>query len=87
MSRIPELKKERNDAVIAYYKLQADKKIYGKQMYRHEAILAMASKKFFLAESTIQQILGGHDVNDKMPVDPNQLNLLDEIKKNESPAA
>lgn len=61
MSRDPQLKRERNNAIKeAYEKLEAETvnglKIKVKK-YRREAILAILSKRFYLAPDTISNIL------------------------------
>jgi hypothetical protein len=57
MSRRPDLKKSRNDSIKEAFKKLEDEKIHGVQKYRHEAILLILSKRFYLAANTIQKIL------------------------------
>jgi len=84
MSRIPELKKERNDAIKKKYAELASKQVNGVQLYRHEAICNMLGKKFFLAPLTIQNIVSDNDSKPGENVDPNQINIFDQIKDQEN---
>lgn len=61
MSRIPQLKRNRNETIRKAYAVLAAKMIGTKQLYRHDAILEMLSKKFYLAQSTIERIVSGAD--------------------------
>jgi len=83
MSRIPELKKERNEAIKKKYEELAAKQVNGVQLYRHEAICNMLGKKFYLAPLTIQNIVSDNDGSSTETTDPNQLNLLDQIDEHE----
>ncbi|MCK6649819.1 MAG: hypothetical protein L6Q66_09195 [Bacteroidia bacterium] len=84
MSRIPELKKERNDAIKKKYAELAAKQTNGVQLYRHEAICHILGKKFFLAPLTIQNIVSDNDSKPGENVDPNQTNIFDQIKDQEN---
>ena len=62
MSRNQTLKDERNQAIRKAYKELASKVVKtkdGKQteLYRHAAILAMLSKKYYLEPDTIERIV------------------------------
>lgn len=57
MSRSPELKKARNEAILKAYNLLAKETIGEKQKYRHEAILAILANKFYLHSDTIGKIV------------------------------
>lgn len=83
MSRIQSLKNERNNQIREFYEKQAAKKIGNKQLYRHQAILVMASAKFFLAERTIEDILSEDNETSSEPVDPNQIDMFQVIKEEE----
>lgn len=74
MSRIPELKNERDYRIREKYKELAEKKIGNTQLYRHDAILEMLSKKFYLSTSWIERIVSG---NTGAPYDPNQTKLFE----------
>jgi hypothetical protein len=77
MSRIPELKHERDKQIRDKYMQLAEKKVKDKQLYRHEAILEMLSHKFFLAAATIERIVSGN--SESVPfVDPNQVKMFDD---------
>lgn len=86
MSRIPELKKQRNDAIKKKYEELASKQVSGGgvQLYRHEAICHILGKKFFLSPLTIQNIVSDNDGSSTETTDPNQLNLLDQIDEHEN---
>lgn len=79
MSRNPQLKSERNKAIKeAFKKLEAetvngpkDQKV---QKYRREAVLAILSRRFFLAPDTIADIILLPDEDD----DESQLILFGE---------
>lgn len=81
MSRLPILKNARNKAIKeAYGKLQSETVVSmsGKreQKYRHTAMLAILSRKFYLAEGTIENIVQLPDeaVEDNqliLPLEPN----------------
>lgn len=74
MSRIPELKNERDQRIREKYKELSEKKIKDVQLYRHEAILEMLSRKFYLSKSWIERIVSG---NTGTPDDPNQTKLFE----------
>jgi len=80
MSRIPELKHERDKQICEKYAQLTEKKVKDKQLYRHEAILEMLSKKFFLASATIERIVSGNSESRPF-VDPNQVSIFDVIEK------
>ena len=73
MSRMPELKNLRNKAIKeAYDKLEAETVVGMKgpvRKYRREAILAILSKRFYLAPDTISNIV--------LAPDDSQLNLFE----------
>jgi len=80
MSRLKHLKEKRDQRIRDFYAKMAAKEINGQQLYRHPAILAMASDKFCLAELTIQNIVSGNaESTAKDYVDPNQKSIFDEI--------
>ncbi|MCE9538714.1 MAG: hypothetical protein K8R85_05805 [Bacteroidetes bacterium] len=79
MSRIPALKKNRDNEIRSKYYQLEDKEVAGKQLYRHEAILEMLSKKFFLAPATIERIVNGNSESTPF-VDPNQKTIFDELE-------
>ncbi len=65
MSRNTELRNERNTNIIKdYSKLEAEvidpKAKTPVQKYRHEAILAILSQKYYLTPGTVQNIVTGH---------------------------
>ena len=77
MSRDPKLKNARNrDIKDAYRKLQSETvtALNGKkeQKYRHTAMLAILSKRFYLAQDTIADIL----ISDDEIEDKNQLDIF-----------
>ncbi len=74
MSRDSELKAKRDERICARYKALADKKIGGKQMYRHEAILEMMKDEFFLTPDTIERIVS-NEGKDEEPENPNQIKM------------
>lgn len=74
MSRIPELKELRDTTIRKRYDVLSSKTINNKQVYRHEAILEMMSKEFFLAPDTIGDIVAAGG-NDEEPVNPNQTKM------------
>lgn len=81
MSRIPELKHERDKQIREAYTKIAGKMVGDKQLYRHEAILEMLSKKFYLGAATIGKILSD---NESTPfVNPNQIKMFDEPEEKE----
>lgn len=57
MSRNHELKTTRNDKIKSDYSKLENEKIHGVQKYRHEAILHILSKRYYLTPGTIQNIL------------------------------
>lgn len=81
MSRNYQLMDERDRQIREYYVKMAAKEINNKQLYRHAAILVMASKKFFLTEKYIERILSGNNESDKEPVNPNQKTIFDEMEE------
>lgn len=82
MSRIPELKKQRNDAIKKKYEELASKQTgTGVQLYRHEAICHILGKKFFLAPLTIQNIVSDNDGGSSETTDPNQISIFDQLKE------
>ncbi len=79
MSRNPVLKKERNNKIKEAYQKYADEVVLapgGKKVnkYRHEAILVLVGRKFYLEPGTIQNILQMKDEPD------NQLELFNDKK-------
>lgn len=86
MSRVRVLMDARNRAIKeAYGKLQSETVVShtGKreQKYRHTAMLAILSRKFYLSEGSIQNILGTTDEEVEstqllLPLDPPENNLL-----------
>lgn len=87
MSRIPELKEKRNNAIRAEYEKLSSKEVNGKRLYRNDAILEKLSAKFFLAPLTIHEIVYGTDGKSTEKKDPNQpdlFDLIEEVKKEEN---
>ncbi len=78
MSRDPLLKGNRNDDICDAYASLAAKTTktrynpIGVQLYRHEAILQILSKKFYLSPRTIEGIVSE---GKREPEDPSQLSL------------
>lgn len=79
MSRIPALKKARNAAIKeAYAKLESETVngfgAHKERKYRRDAILAILSKRFYLAMDTISDIVIAADEDE---VDKNQIKLFE----------
>ena len=83
MSRNPKLKEALFEEICKFYEAQSEKLIDGVQLYRHKAILTMASKKFYLTPDYIERIVSGNTGTPKEPVDPNQISMFNEEKENE----
>ncbi|MCT4580820.1 MAG: hypothetical protein N4A35_05325 [Flavobacteriales bacterium] len=61
MARDKKLMKLRDKKIESLYNFWRSKKINGKQMYTHEAILEKIAEKVFLAPKTIDNILSGRN--------------------------
>lgn len=57
MSRNQDLKQKRNARIRKRYQELRDKKVKGRELYKHQAILAMMEDEFCLTCRTIEDII------------------------------